>query len=122
MEPLVVKAEEVEWRQLEAGSKLQIFFDSENGAKNLAMGIVAFEPGQKTTPHTRSVEEVIFVLEGTATIVTNREYTIPAGSAILIPPGVEHFHENKAQTELKQIYLFAPQGPEKALRSLQVIS
>lgn len=122
MNPIVIKDDDLELRKLEEGSSLKIILDGIVGSKHIAMGIVIFEPGAKTTTHSRNVEEVIFVTEGEATIQTDKNvYYIGKGDTIFIPPGVNHFHENRGNTTLEQIYIFTPQGPEKSLRNLKII-
>ncbi|MBQ3145245.1 MAG: cupin domain-containing protein [Clostridia bacterium] len=122
MEPLVVKNNEVELRKLGEGSICKILFDSVNGAKNFSIGTVIIEPKQRTGEHTRDVEELIFALKGETYVVTeNEEYKLEEGDCILIPQGISHYHENKTDKTIEQLYLFAPQGPEKPLRDLEII-
>ncbi|MBK7143574.1 MAG: cupin domain-containing protein [bacterium] len=122
MEPQVIRNAEPALRQLDAGSELRIIFDGLNAAKHFAMGWVSFEPGSKTTAHTRDVEEVIYILSGEGRIVTkSKEYTLQPGDAILIPAGVEHYHANKGSIKLEQLYFFSPQGPERKLRDLPCV-
>jgi quercetin dioxygenase-like cupin family protein len=119
LQPTLVRHVELLARQLEHGADVMIILDSEEGAENLAMGKVVFQPGVKTKPHTRDVEEVLFVLAGQGTVVTeDAVYTLDEGDSLLIPPGVRHRHENRGTHALHQLYIFAPQGPEVALRTL----
>lgn len=124
MKPILVKYDETELRHLEEGSLLKIFFDSENSAKNFSMGWVSFDPGSRTSVHTRDVEEVIFVLKGETYIVTtdHGEFFLRKGDCVLIPAGIEHYHANRGDEVLEQIYLFSPQGPEKPLRNLSIVT
>lgn len=87
-------------------------------AKNLALGHISFGAGKSVPPHTREVEEFIYVVEGTTTILAcGEEYVLNAGDAIYIPPGTEHQHTNRdTSATLKQIYIFAPPGPEQGVR------
>jgi quercetin dioxygenase-like cupin family protein len=119
MKPHIIRASGLATRKLDNGIDLQIFLDKEEGAQNLAMGLVVFEPGRRTTAHTRDVEEVIYVLKGQAYVVTSdAEYSLDAGDSILIPAGIQHYHENRGDVSLEQLYVFAPQGPERVLRDL----
>ena len=118
----VIKNKEVPLRKLGEGTICKILLDSENGAENFSIGTVIIEPKAKTSEHTREVEEVIFALKGDTYIVTHdKEYKLEEGDCILIPKGVTHYHENKGNNIIEQIYLFAPQGPEKSLRDLEII-
>ena len=122
MKPVVVKNSDVELRKLGEGSICKILFDSENGAKNFSIGTVIIEPNSKTGTHTRDVEELIFALKGETYVVTdNEEYKLEEGDCILIPEGIKHYHANKSNETIEQIYLFAPLGPEKPLRDLEII-
>ena len=122
MEPLVVKNKDVELRKLGEGTICKILFDSENGAKNFSIGTVIIEPNQRTGEHTRDVEELIFALKGETYVVTEEnEYKLEEGDCILIPEGIKHYHANKTNQIIEQIYLFAPLGPEKPLRNLEII-
>ncbi len=122
MKPVVVKKNEVELRKLGEGSICKILFDSINGAKNFSIGTVIIEPMQKTGIHTRDVEELIFALKGETYVVTeDEEYKLEEGDCILIPEGIKHYHANKSDEAIEQIYLFAPLGPEKPLRDLEII-
>lgn len=123
MKPKQITTSNIELRKLDDGINLKIFFDSLNGAKNFAMGLVIIEPGKKTSKHTRDVEEIIYVIKGEVLVITNEvEYTLKEGDSILIPAGIEHYHENRSPNVIEQIYIFTPQGPEKPLRELQIMS
>jgi len=100
--------------------RIKILFDRENGAQKVATGIVILEPSSRTAPHVRAVEEIIFVIKGAASIVTasGDVYNMTSGESVLIPPGVEHYHENTGTETAEQLYIFAPQGPEVSLRDL----
>ncbi len=122
MIPKIIRTQDIPLRRLEEGSQLRIILDSVNGANNLAMGWVSIEPGKRTSTHTRNVEEVTYILRGEVFVVTETdEYKLTSGDTILIPAGTAHYHENRGEKTLKQIYIFAPQGPEKPLRDLPII-
>ncbi len=122
MIPKIIRNQDTPLRRLEEGSQLRIILDSVNGANNLAMGWVSFEPGKRTSTHTRNVEEVTYILRGEVFVVTETdEYKLTSGDTILIPAGIAHYHENRGEKTLEQIYIFAPQGPEKPLRDLPII-
>jgi quercetin dioxygenase-like cupin family protein len=121
--PTFIRGKSLPFRQFIEGSELRIILDAENGASHFSMGLVTFEPGRQTTPHTRAVEEVVYVLRGISSVVTTHfgEFTLAPGDALHIPPGVEHYHANKGKDLVEQIYLFSPQGPEKPFRDLPII-
>lgn len=122
MEPLIVENDKIELRKLSQGCICKIIFDSINGAENFSIGTVIIEPHQKTGEHTRDVEELIYALNGETYVITEeKEYRLNQGDSILIPKGIKHYHANKSNKTIEQLYLFAPQGPEKTLRDLEII-
>jgi quercetin dioxygenase-like cupin family protein len=98
----------------------KVLVDKESSdARHLSLGWIRFDPGAKTDDHTREVEEVIYVVQGKTVIVAdNVEYELSPRDSIFLPPGTTHRHENRGAEVLEQIFIFAPQGPEKALRDL----
>ena len=122
MKPIVMKNTDLELRKLDEGCLCKIMFDRENGANNFSIGTVVIESNKETAPHTRDVEELIFALKGETFVITDdAEYKLEQGDSILIPAGIKHYHANKSNETIEQMYLFAPQGPEKPLRDLEVI-
>lgn len=122
MKPIIVENDKIELRKLGEGCSCKIIFDSLNGANNFSIGTVIIEPNQRTGEHTRDVEELIFALKGQTYVITeDAEYKLEQGDSILIPAGIKHYHANKTNETIEQIYLFAPQGPEKPLRDLEII-
>ena len=99
--------------------RTKILIDSQNGAENLSLVFIRFPVGGKTDPHTREVEECVYVIKGRTAVVTGDDRVeFGKGDAILIPAGTEHHHENIGTADLEQIVIFAPQGPEAGLRDL----
>lgn len=122
MDPIIIENDKIELRKLSEGCICKIIFDSINGAENFSIGTVIIEPHQKTGEHTREVEELIYALNGETCVVTEeKEYILKQGDSILIPKGIKHYHANKSNETIEQLYLFAPQGPEKTLRDLEII-
>lgn len=122
MNPIVVKNDEIELRKLSDGCICKIIFDSLNGAQNFSIGTVIIEPNQRTAQHMRDVEELIYALKGDTFVITEEnEYMLKEGDSILIPKGIKHYHANKSKQTIEQLYIFAPQGPEKTLRNLKII-
>ena len=122
MKPTLLQPKNIITQSLTDNIQIKILSDQVNGAKNVATGIVILEPGSRTPPHVRTVEEIIFVTKGTASGVTTagEVYKMAAGECVFIPPGVEHYHENPSSETAEQLYIFAPQGPEASLRELPV--
>jgi quercetin dioxygenase-like cupin family protein len=116
--PTVVRGNEQPRHQDADGVVATVLVDNDTtDAENLALGHISFEGGRSVPPHTREVEEFIYVLEGRTTILSGgNEYALGPGDAIYIPPGTEHQHTNPHNTTLKQIFIFSPPGPEAAMR------
>lgn len=89
------------------------------GAENMSLAVLVMPPGGKTDVHVRDAEECIYVVRG-RTIVTagKARVEIGAGDAIVIPAGVEHYHENAGDGELEQIAVWSPAGPERMILNL----
>ncbi|MFD0686727.1 cupin domain-containing protein [Actinomadura fibrosa] len=101
------------------GVYAKVLIDSKTtSAKGLAFGHISFGAGSCVPAHTRQVEEFIYVIEGTATILScEKEFVLHPGDAIYIPAGTEHQHVNReASQTLHQLYIFSPPGPEQGVR------
>lgn len=99
----------------------QVIADKNVGVENVSVGVVTFQPGAEGSTHVREVEEIVYVLQGEAEIVTDDEsYGLVAGQAAVIPPGVQHRHVNVGTEPLRKLWIFAPQGPEGAIRDREV--
>lgn len=99
----------------------QILADETIGVENVSVGIVTFEPDAEGSRHVREVEEIVYILEGVAEIVTDNEtYRLTRGQVAVIPPGVHHKHVNAGTELLRKLWIFAPQGPEKSIREREV--
>lgn len=96
----------------------RIIADGTTGNEHVSVGEVTFQPGATGSRHVREVEEIVYVLEGTGAIDTDEEtIELARGQAAIIPPGIHHRHRNTGDTELRKLWIFAPQGPEEAIRA-----
>ncbi|QLD89132.1 cupin domain-containing protein [Natronomonas salina] len=99
----------------------QILADETIGVENVSVGVVTFEPDAEGSRHVREVEEIVYILDGVAEIITDNEtYRLTRGQAAVIPPGVYHKHVNAGTEPLRKLWIFAPQGPEKDIREREV--
>ena len=58
----------------------------------------------ETGGHTHEWEHVVYVLEGTATLVCGgKDYTVSAGDAILVPPNEHHQWKNESQSPVERV-------------------
>jgi mannose-6-phosphate isomerase-like protein (cupin superfamily) len=95
-----------------------ILADETVDVEHVGVGIVTIDPESRGSRHVREIEEIIYVLEGTGRIVTDEgPVDLDAGQAAIIPPGVHHYHENPGKTPLWKLWIFAPQGPKRAIRA-----
>jgi quercetin dioxygenase-like cupin family protein len=99
------------------GFASRILADETVGVEHVSVGVVEFEPGARGSRHVRDVEEIVFVLDGEGRVVTDdATYDLSTGQAAIIPPGVRHAHENVGDGPLRKLWIFAPPGPERAIR------
>jgi len=86
-----------------------VLISSKDGATNYVMlhndpmppGAVSHAA---TGGHNHQWEHVVFVLEGTATLVCDgNDYTVSQGDAILVPPNVHHQWKNESQAPLVRV-------------------
>ena len=119
----VLRAAELPLQKLGEGVALKRLADKDLGMNQIGMGWIIFKPGSVSSMHARDVEEYIYVIKGEATIKLEdgEEIKLGPGDCIFIPPGSIHQHMNKSESDLEQIYIFAPQGPEDSLIDLPVI-
>ena len=122
----LIKNSDVPYRDFGDGLTLKVLISKQEGANNLDLGAVEIPPHSRTTMHTRDVEEVIYMAEGSGSVVleTGEEYFLEKGDCMLISPFVTHCHVNNADEPLKQLFIFAPQAGEetqKVIRELKII-
>jgi quercetin dioxygenase-like cupin family protein len=117
-QPTIIRGDEQPQYQDVDGVIATVLVDNETtDARNLALGHISFGAERSVPPHTREVEEFIYVLDGQTTILCcGNEYVLGPGDAIYIPPGTEHQHTNPHKSTLKQLFIFSPPGPEAGMR------
>ena len=117
----VIKDADVPRRKHGYGVVLKILLDKQEGANNLDVGIIEIAGCSKTPTHKRDFEEVIYMLEGSGSVVleTGEDFLLNKGDCMLIPPFVAHFHANKDVRPLKQLYIFAPQSGDEIQQELR---
>lgn len=127
MDVKLIKKSDVPVRDFGNGLTLRILFDKIEGAKNFDLGTVSIPPKSATAMHSRTFEEIIYMLTGTGELQMEdgTAYVLEAGDCVLIPPGYSHRHANETDEPLTQLYIFAPQAEQSiqdSLRSLPVIT
>ena len=90
-------------------AKGHVLITSADGAQNYIMlHNNPMQPGAVSHPetggHTHEWEHVVYMLEGTATLVCGgKDYTVPAGDAILVPPNEHHQWKNESQAPVVRV-------------------
>lgn len=85
---------------------------SPEDARSLSSSCVSLPPGERVGEHTTvSKEELLFVLEGEATLLIGGTATkVPAGNAAYVPPDTVHDVANFGRSPLSYVYVTAKTG------------
>ncbi len=111
-----------EGERIEAGASVSVMkatAETTGGAFSISEG--TFPPGMKgPPPHAHGhTTDTFYVLEGTLhVIIDDGEIDAPAGSYILVPPGVVHTFANTSDAPVRFLNINAPGGWEQYLRDL----
>jgi oxalate decarboxylase/phosphoglucose isomerase-like protein (cupin superfamily) len=96
-----------------------------NGATRFSGGVVDVKPGQGHARHNHpGAEEIIFVISGTGEQMVEDENGTPItrkvgpGSTIYVPESRYHSTLNTGDSPMQLFVVYAPAGPELALRGL----
>jgi quercetin dioxygenase-like cupin family protein len=108
---VAVNTNDLEAFTYDAG-KVRFIAPSEETAGAYAVMELTEMPGYKTAWHQHNTcEESFHVLEGVLTIkLRDKEYTLPAGSYVLIPRGTPHGQGNFGDKPLRLLTTFTPGG------------
>ncbi len=81
-----------------------------SGSKNLTFGLATFPPDSNAPAHTHDAqEEIIFILSGHGEFVSaGRTVPLEPGTAIFIPPGLEHRIVVRGDETIKLVTVFSP--------------
>lgn len=81
-------------------------------ARWISSSCVSLRPGERVGEHsTEAKEEILFVLEGEATVLVGNATTrIPAGHAAYVPPNTRHDVANDGRSVLSYVYVTAKAG------------
>src|SRR3712207_4630918 len=95
--------------------RLGLAISTANGAVTTIVAALDLAPDKRSGRHTHSVEEVVLVLEGTATMTVNDEQVrLSPGEMVLVPALVHHELANAGSDELRTVAFF----PNAALVSV----
>ena len=90
-------------------SQGHVLIGSKDGALNYVMlHNDPMQPGAVSHPdtggHTHEWEHVVYILEGSATLVCGgKDYTVSQGDAILVPPNEHHQWKNESQAPVSRV-------------------
>ena len=90
-------------------SQGHVLIGSKDGALNYVMlHNDPMQPGAVSHPdtggHTHEWEHVVYILEGSATLVCGgKDYTVSQGDAILVPPNEHHQWKNESQSAVSRV-------------------
>ncbi|MBA3009781.1 MAG: cupin domain-containing protein [Proteobacteria bacterium] len=91
----------------------RLLIGREDGANNFSMRL--FEMGSKghTPKHSHPWEHEVFVHKGTGEVFMDGQWhSLSEGSAIFVPPNVEHQFRNTADKDFAFVCLVPPTAPE----------
>ena len=96
-----------------------------NGARNFSAAVVTVPPGQGHARHNHpGAEEIIYILEGQGEQMVEDEAGQPhveqvrPGCCVFIPESRFHSTLNTGAADMRIFVVYAPAGPEEALRDL----
>jgi mannose-6-phosphate isomerase-like protein (cupin superfamily) len=80
-------------------------------------GIIEIAPGRHLETHVHADEDdAFYVLEGELTFVLDgQDVAAPAGTFVLVPPGVEHGFRNDGDTPVRMLNIHAPAGFDRRI-------
>ena len=97
------------------GPRLGLALSTANGAVSTIVAALDLDSGKRSGRHTHSVEEVVLVLKGTATMtVGDEQVRLSEGEMVLVPALAPHELANAGPDELRTVAFF----PNAALVSV----
>jgi len=102
--------------------EVQVLLDAESvGADAAALSLLTAHPGAAAPDHTHEGAELIYVLEGRATMTLDGQVlSLVAGDAVHIPAGAHHtFAVPEDAPTLKIVQVYVPGGPEQRFKKGQ---
>ena len=80
-------------------------------------GIIEIVPGRELEAHVHAAEDdAFYILEGELTFVLDGEdVAAPAGTFVLVPPGVEHGFRNDTTEAVRILNIHAPAGFDRRI-------
>jgi quercetin dioxygenase-like cupin family protein len=118
---LVVNEEEGETFQLRDGTaRVKIKISKVQGAKTISFLASSFVPGDAISIHKHlNEDELIFIHKGSGIFTLDeKEYSVQAGAAALVPKGVWHGLRNTGTENIEMRFAYTPAGFEGFFREM----
>ncbi|WP_299026409.1 cupin domain-containing protein [uncultured Thermanaerothrix sp.] len=115
-----ISPEDVETQAFDWGLIKWMSAPNVTGAQKFSAGVVLLAPGKGHMTHNHpGTEEILYVISGYGQqTVADEKMELRPGMMVFIPEGVNHSTLNTGWETLKLIAIYAPPGPEIALREL----
>lgn len=113
---MIIKFEEVKHSDISPGVHRVHYLDRDTGAGCVSMGTMELAPHTGLAMHRHLVEDAMYVIEGTGTLVVDgEESTVSAGMVLLIPAGHAHCIRNDSEQVFKVVYTYPAVNVERIL-------
>lgn len=91
----------------------RVMIGQADGAKNFCMRLFEMGKDGQTPKHTHDWEHEIFVHQGKGEVfIEGQWFPLSPGTAVFVPPNVEHQFRNKEEEPLMFVCLVPPTAPE----------
>jgi mannose-6-phosphate isomerase-like protein (cupin superfamily) len=101
------------------GGSFRILIDQElNGANHFSLLVNEIRAGYVGAYHQHDVEHGWYILQGQGSVwIGEEEFSIGPNMAVFAPAGVPHKMASHGPDPLRYVVVYAPQGPERELRT-----
>ncbi|MCL2480410.1 MAG: cupin domain-containing protein [Spirochaetaceae bacterium] len=115
---LITKEEAVSGVLAGGAGTFRIFIDGPIcGAKNVALLQNTMIAGKSGPIHSHPTEHCMYILSGKGTFkIDGQTMSLVPGTAVFVPPNVDHQTIVNPEGDLDYIIIYAPAGPEQKLR------
>lgn len=115
---LITKEEAVSGVLPAGAGTFRVYIDGQTcGAKNFALLQNTMDAGFVGAMHEHETEHGMYVISGTGKLnIEGKAYPLVPGSAIFVPPCIQHQTVVDPGEDLNYIIIYAPTGPEQKLR------
>ncbi len=103
----IIRNADAKFQQTTPGVRARQLVNQDTGAGAITLGEIIMEPGSSLVLHTHTIEEAMFIVEGTATVVLGNEtHSLRAPGALLAPAGVNHLLANKSGKPMRFLFFY----------------